>query len=117
LVAVAGCLVCGCEQKLANRTSSWAVWFQNFGELPGYLATAAGAAITLATNSTRTVGGQLDKTTLAANLCLMLAVTLSLSAALSKAPISTVVALGVAVAIVGYVGRRLSVQRGVVSVV
>ena len=107
----------GCEQKLANRTSPWAVWFQNFGELPGYLATAAGAAITLATNSTRTVGGQLDKTTLAANLCLMLAVTLSLSAALSKAPISTVAALGVAVAIVGYVGRRLSVQRGVVSVV
>ena len=55
------------SQRLADPQSSWAQFFEHYGEIPGYLTSAVGAAIVLATNNRRAPSGEYDRRTLAAN--------------------------------------------------
>ena len=54
------------SQRLADPQSSWAQFFEHYGEIPGYLTSAVGAAIVLATNNRRAPSGEYDRRTLAA---------------------------------------------------
>lgn len=84
LLALASVYDLAVSERLADPSSDWALWFQNFGEIPGYLSAGVGAAITLATNNPRSANGRLDKLTLLANVWLLLTLTLSVGATLSK---------------------------------
>ena len=55
------------SQRLADPTRSWAQFLEQYGEIPGYLASAVGAAIVLATNNRREPSGEYSRRTLAAN--------------------------------------------------
>lgn len=66
LVALASAYDQTVSQTLADGASGWALWFQRFGEAPGYVAAGCGAAIVLGSTNPKPDGQAWDRQALAA---------------------------------------------------
>ena len=97
------------SQAVADPTCSWAEKLEKYGEIPGYLTSAVGAAIVLATNKNpRAPGGEYDRTTLVVTavclgfLCVRFTAVVYKGSQVLPDQLSTPVATVIAVAIIGY---------------
>lgn len=94
------------SQRFADPRRPWALFFEGYGEIPGYLTSAIGAAIVLATNNPKTLSGEsYDRGTLAANAVCLGWLCLRLTAVVYKSSgeqLSQPVATACAMTIIGY---------------
>ena len=104
------------SQRYANPTRSWAQLFEKYGEIPGYVTSAVGAAIVLATNNPKLAEGGYDRKMLGMNaacfgwLCVRFTAVVYKASQLLPDQLSKPVAGAIGVGIIGCVCSPVDVR-------